>query len=114
MRVYRVEGPDGKGPYNGKCHSYEAEVLRSWFFMRANEAHTPSPYADPLLDGCPITSSDLFGFAKMTDLFRWFGGFVSPFLKTGYSIAIYDVPDHSVKIGAAQVIFNATKATRIK
>ena|ERR1700744_1517539 len=119
MRVYRLEGPDGKGPYNGGYHGeteFEDELyaLKSKLFWNCDIVTHPNPWNDSLLQDHVIQTHDLFGFEKMTHLYRWFGGFVGPFLKYGYHIAVYEVPKRSVKIGARQVAFNAKQAIKIK
>jgi hypothetical protein len=113
MRVYRVECPDGKGPYNQPGN---------WSFSLGC-AHTggshPSPFVDPLLgysyDEIGLPSKDwVCGFASMKDLYGWFGGYLRGAMRRlDARIVMYDVKAGDVRIGKHQVVFNKDRATLV-
>lgn len=64
--MYRVEGPDGSGPYVGDYFSMRFEIGRAHMNLRH-----PSPNADASLNNW-IEYNEYCGFDSPENLLRWF------------------------------------------
>lgn len=97
--VYRLEGPDGTGPYNDSTpHS---RIIGNEHGVQTH----PGPYQDfgrhPHMD-------EYFGCETLTQLMIWFGEYFTNLLAEGFRVVKYDVPDGQVMIGLSgmQVMFS--------
>lgn len=105
-RIYRVETPDGRGPYmNGRKPTH---------LDSACAAHRPMPYHDGIDEDVIFDLGKVrrYGFSDLSALKRWF----TPrdraiLLQHSYRIGVYDVGRYWE--GHSQVIFDATSARRI-
>lgn len=83
MRVYRIEYPDGYGPYQqGTDLAYNLCC-----------AHSDSAHPVAALGSHPYA---VCAFRSMRDLFRWFGGWLRTIIRDGGHIAIYDISEDKV------------------
>lgn len=97
MKVFRVEDPNGKGPYSS---SMTNEILYNKLSSK-NESR-PSPKRD----GIEIRPGiDVCGFDSIEKLKQWFHGCRSDLRKAGFYVAIYEVDAKEIKFGRRQVIF---------
>lgn len=105
ITMFRVETPDGEGPYMSALFDgapYAADILH----MRRNhtdEAHH-CPYDDPKLN-YTIAKDEVCGFATLAALEEWFAGYEDPLYEYGYSIVAYTVPYTSCRFGTNQDVF---------
>jgi hypothetical protein len=97
VSIFRVETPDGGGPYGAGNPYYD--------HMNAvhGDADHPSPEDDALLDG--IYPDEYCGFATLTDLEEWFSGYEDVLADAGFEISVYTVPLSSVRYGLKQAVF---------
>ena len=121
MRVYRVQGQDGNGPYNTTCvdHTNDQMVDVHSRFLNAHNSdyhNHPSAMVDSGLANVrwSLGMDDLFGFDSMTKLYAWFGGWVKPLLAMGFEIKVYEVPENAVTVSKFQAVFDRSKAIEIK
>lgn len=107
MVVYRVEMPDGLGPYWSKTVPGLGQKLA---YRHVDIERHPDPYRDFTPD--QYTRDLIFGFSSMKQLFSWFGGFVSVILKNGGKIVKYNVNKKYVVTGKSgrQLAFSKNKA----
>jgi hypothetical protein len=113
MRVYRVECPDGRGPYN--------QGDNAWSF-RLGCVHTGSSHPSPFVDsevgnelelGLP-SKNWVCGFKSMKDLYAWFGGYLKGAMRElDARIVMYEAKAGDVRIGQHQVVFNKYRATLV-
>lgn len=127
MRVYRV-GHEEKtrsiagtrfpvGPYNGLDYEESTEDLDQMIWAHSgygSDRHHPSPFADPALAG--IRDVEVCGFGSLDALLDWFESWLSALEDNGFRVWVYDVPDASVRVGAAfgQVVFTAADAVPVE
>jgi hypothetical protein len=107
VRIWRIEGPDGLGPFTGGPKGSELSWLRAAKLPDAVDTALHDP-PGPCCDGrgLQIDESRRCGFATAMQLNRWFPKDVRAYFR-GLPIALaeYDVPEASVDIGCWQVTF---------
>lgn len=106
--MFRVEAPNGAGPYAGNEDNKE---LAHMFAVHGDADH-PDPFDDELLDG--IYPDEVCGFPTLCALENWFAGYDDPLHEAGYKIAVYTVPFHSVRYGAKQAVFLKRDAVPVR
>jgi hypothetical protein len=100
--AYRVELPNGDGPYTIKDPDNLYQTARQMAAVHTDNRH-PSPSQSfggwARFNG--VDQRDVFGFANMQSLFGWFGGWLPRLIREGYKIVKYDnVPiTHSCEDG---------------
>lgn len=102
IRVYRLEGEDGDGPYLGY------DDLRNAMC----DAHTDDVHPGPRQDfGRLPLPNDFYGCETLTQLFDWFGVFFQPLLDIGYRVVEYEVPEEWCWFGKSnrQVCFRRSE-----
>jgi hypothetical protein len=107
MIVYRVEGPDGIGPYQrmGLGVFRDAELVDLSDDISDDHSWCPK-HPSPVDDGIgDMADQEICGFIRPEDLKNWFSGWLQRLDKAGYVVAIYDVSDHDVRVGRHQVVF---------
>lgn len=109
VKVYRVEGSTGLGPYQDL---YEGEVWDS----PHNEYNGHPAWSDEIR-GFSQFGNDVSryyhdhyhaGFESMKQLFKWFGGYLRRFIKTSdLRIKVFEVPEeHVIKLrSGTQLVF---------
>jgi len=110
MKLYRVEMPDGRGPYNSDApsHDYDEEA----------ETHKPVLSIEGLgYDDIFRYAADRpkrFAFRTIDQLRRWFSLKECKSLKRlGYVIGTYDVDKNDIVVSTpCQIVFFKDKATR--
>lgn len=110
MIIYRVETPDGGGPYNGPRGMSPMEM----FALSNNRRRQPAPGDDiPGYNG-NHSYENRFGFASIDQAKNWFDWRVYHLLEDrGFCLARYLVPDEQVWCGGHQCAFNYTEAKKI-
>lgn len=106
--VYRVQEKHNKrlGVYQGNIKVVEKLLTRHTDFEGVNARH-PTPFNDSGI-ARRAKAHEYCGFISMTDLFKWFGGFIPELLKSGFEIAVLN--DVIVTaIGEYQVLFKWSK-----
>lgn len=98
VSVFRVEKPNGAGPYGDMVHPVLAHMNAAH-----GDADHPDPTDDAVLEG--IYPDEHCGFATVCDLDSWFEGYEDALAECGYSIAVYTVPIHAVRYGTKQCVF---------
>lgn len=99
VSVFRVELPNGDGPY--------ADDTNSKMFEHMNAVHGDADHPDPEDDdmlGC-IHPDEHCGFATLCDLESWFAGYEDVLAECGYRIAVYTMPLTLVRYGHNQALF---------
>lgn len=112
MRVYRVETPDGKGPY------WEGAIIdgmgRAHTLPETKDNH-PSPYNDGLSDCTLPVGTYFFGFTSLAMLNQWFAPEWREKMKAvGHQIAVYDMPECNIVEGKYQCAFKRGKSKPIE
>lgn len=105
-RVYRLETEDGRGVYAATWEAYKAR------------SRSPTPDADvrlaPIWDALSLSDRDFwfFGFEDVASLQRWFYEMKDrqTIQAQGIMCNVYLVPEDSVHLGTAQVIFRKARA----
>lgn len=115
MIVYRLEGKDGQGPYQGDPYS-PVERLAMRGIDLADRVRNPTP----LQDGVPaprvgIASEYFFGFKSREALDAWFPEPILGLLESEYgmSVTCYKVEMEKVLFGDKQVAFRKRDAILI-
>ena len=111
VTVYRVEQPDGSGPYFYPDGDYR------WFdsLERMREDHSDTDHPTPSRDGLPVIEShQRSGFVSLVDLKNWFRGWEPSLAAEDYSITLYDVPEKYIGRGGKQAIFHYKKAKYVR
>ncbi len=97
MRVYRVEGPNGYGPY-------------TFPGFLCGIPEDPSKHPVPRDDGIDedkIVEFHIFGFASLESLQAWFSDEDRQYLsEKGFVVKVYDCPDRRVIQGNRQLVFD--------
>ena len=99
VSVFRVEKPNGDGPYADLAQKMLCEHMNAVH----GDADHPDPEEDPMLDG--IMPDEHCGFATLCDLEAWFAGYEDILDDCGYGIAVYTVPLALVRYGHNQALF---------
>lgn len=109
--VYRVEDPEGRGPYS----SYLAHMnymKHSGGRDYPERERTPAPSEDGFSHR-DISAHHFFGFASLGELFAWFDGYAQELHRNRYRIAVYEVGDEFVIYGVRQVVFVREEAAEV-
>lgn len=108
VSVFRVEKPNGDGPY--------ADDADSDLYAHMNAVHGdadhPDPEDDPMLG--QIYPDEHCGFATLCDLESWFSGYDDVLADAGYSISVYTMPFTSVRYGSNQALFLRADAVPVR
>lgn len=99
VSMFRVEMPNGSGPYVGN----EDNADLAHMFARHGDAAHVDPFDDPLLEG--IYPDEACGFPTLCALEEWFAGYEDPLHDAGYRIAVYSVELQQVRYGLNQAVF---------
>lgn len=99
VSVFRVEKPNGDGPYADDADRSLYEHMNA---VHGDAAH-PDPEDDPMLEG--INPDEHCGFATLCDLEEWFAGYEDILDGCGYGISIYSMPLALVRYGHNQALF---------
>lgn len=94
MKVYRVEYPDGIGPYHPPDNP-ERWPGRMALSFDLTDAHSYGRGGHPVAQ-IPYGMGYRCAFRSMRDLFRWFGGWLPLILKLGAKVKTYDVPSDGI------------------
>ena len=112
VTVYRVEQPDGSGPYFDRYGAYRwddrLERMRS---DHSDEAH-PSPRQDPMLETIDIYEQSCF--ESLEQLTKWFKGWMVRLAEEGYAVSEYSVQQGLVRYGEHQAVVYAKKARYVR
>lgn len=117
--VYRIEGPDGKGPWNS---DYAPTYPNEW--GKPYGAGSSSVHPSPMFDA-PLTDWWLelqrhgyhkaysFGFSSLGQLRRWFHNtsWLQDLHHAGFTIRVYDATD--ARHGDRQTVFKKTLSTEL-
>lgn len=113
MIVFRIEGPDGKGPWTSSApdgaHAHD-ELARAAGIATTANGH-PGPNRDPGLRHLSISHfSDcpyLFAFACRAQMLKWFACEEGRerMDRAGYRLVELQVPDEDCVVGLEQVVF---------
>jgi len=100
MVVYRVEMPDGCGPYYSPLNPRRMSMGIKHF-----DSSHPTPADD--FGWVKYNRQYYFGFDSMQSLYSWFGGWLKSILDHGGKILKYKVDEYNVQIGDSglQLIF---------
>lgn len=93
--VYRVELPDGSGPYVGLHHINMFHPIMSTHIVGTCEKHSPPK---------EIADEQVCGFESMEQLNNWFEGCLDWLFSRGYVISEYQVSDYE-KPDDYQILF---------
>lgn len=119
--VYRLENSNSLGPY--RRNSVEGLEfcleLDNMCMKHSTDGKHPSLFVDfnnHILD--KVGNKDgkfLFGFRKIQELIKWFGGYHEVLFLSGFRISSYSVPRENVYDGFSglQVIFNKKTSSRL-
>lgn len=113
VKIYRVEGRDGNGPYRGQENSTNLQYKLCRHNFRTGR---PSPHLDGInpsgLDR-PV-SEYYFGFTHVDKLKEWFKGSRTALREDGYKMAVYEVDISDVLFGKKQAAFVKKLANPVK
>lgn len=120
-RVYRVEDPNGRGPYTSiyrhtlgrpkeDVYRIDRYISKNFFDITLH----PSPYDE----GLSITHDHYFGFSSLDQLKSWFGVAGSEgaevLEEAGFKVEVYDVRSDYVTFGKRQLMFLKNRAVHIR
>lgn len=112
VTVYRVEQPDGTGPYFDRYGDYHwgdrLDLMRS---DHSDDAH-PSPRHDPMLGRIEIYEKSCF--ESLEQLTEWFKGWMVRLAEEGYVVSEYAVRQGLVRYGERQAVVYAKKAKYVR
>ena len=99
MLIYRVEMPEGTGPYVGRSAAASAVNSGGNYF---NEARHPNPCYDDIHE----IGGRVFGFLTMAAMVHWFGPVLEGLADEGFQLSVYVVADPlTVRKGKRQCAF---------
>lgn len=119
IRVLRIEGPDGQGPYSfrfqslafGKARNHADTMMKShghWPIGR--EDPHPSPSADRGIDRYP-EHDEVCAFASLAQLVAWFTpADLKHLMASGFKLRAYFLPAEAATIGNCQTLIDRTTA----
>jgi hypothetical protein len=99
VSVFRVEKPNGDGPYADDADSKMFEHMNAVH----GDADHPDPADDDMLDG--IYPDESCGFATLCDLETWFDGYEDILADAGFRISVYTIELQLVRYGRNQALF---------
>lgn len=99
VSVFRVEKPNGDGPYADDADKNLYDHMNAVH----GDADHPDPEDDPMLGG--INPEEHCGFATLCDLEAWFAGYEDILHECGYGISVYTLPLALVRWGNNQALF---------
>lgn len=104
ITMFRVELPDGTGPYFAEIDEdlSLAEELWHMRYNHSDDAHA-NPGNDPMLNY--IANDEVCGFSTLAELETWFAGYEDALTEAGFSIVAYTVPYVSCRFGMNQTLF---------
>jgi hypothetical protein len=113
MLVYRVEHPDGAGPYGSAGgRSYRENVFGRELCIRHSDERHPAPWADGINF---MTEDDFCALVSEERLREWFDDSWEDLSSLGYFLRVYDVADKLVKVGeSGQCVFKKHRATLVR
>jgi len=109
MIVYRVEMPDGLGPYYSEMNY----PVNHRMGIRHEDRRHPTPVDD--FGWVKETKNMYFGFDSPQKLFGWFGGWLKSIFQNGGKIVKYNVDQSHVHMGTSgfQLIFDMGYASKL-
>lgn len=108
--VYRVEGPDRKGPYQSEHESDQAYGILTECMLSetAEEDIHPTPQEEGLI----LTDELVCGLLSLDAVGRWFGSALPRLFRLGYAVYGYRVDAAKVQYGKYQVLFDPADAVQ--
>src|SRR5690606_18848738 len=103
--VYRVEGPDRKGPYHSEHESDQAYGILIESEIAEGDIH-PTPQEEGLI----LTDDLVCGLLSLDAVGHWFKGALPHLLRMGYAVYGYRVDAAKVQFGKYQVLFDPADA----
>lgn len=113
VKIYRVEGRDGNGPYRGIENTTN---LQNKLVKHNSQTGRPSPQLDGINPSGlerPV-SEYYFGFTHVDRLKEWFKGSRAALREDGYKMAVYEVDVSDVLFGKKQAAFVKKLANPVK
>jgi hypothetical protein len=105
MLVYRIERPNGQGPY----------MFPGLLDTSTEDSNRHPMPVDDGLDPDKIERYHYFGFMCLHSLRAWFDRGMREFLfDKNCLVRVYDVADHKVMIGNRQVVFDRDGSNIVK
>jgi hypothetical protein len=111
ISVYRVESPEGDGPFQDEAFKNSEDYMDADFAFHANRF--PTPWMDENIAG-KIRHNDFnyyCGCSSMRQLEDWFAPFWEMLHAYNFRVVVYQVPAEHVIIGKHQVVFKKEHAT---
>lgn len=110
VTVWRYEGADGKGPYQGR----DVPRLRDMYRQHGDMSTHPNSYID-FTDGKPLPETWLSACASQVKLIRWFWGYNTILKQCGFKQVRYRVEKSAVRYGMSgrQVSFDPKRAVKL-
>lgn len=108
--VYRVEGPDRKGPYHSEHESDQTYRILTEYMpseIEEEDAH-PTPYQEGLI----LTDELVCGLLSLDAVGHWFAGALPHLFRLGYAVYGYRVDAAKVQFGKHQVLFDPADAVQ--
>lgn len=113
VKIYRVEGRDGNGPYSGvttNSHNLQKKLRK-----HNSQTGRPSPHLDGIQRCSEYPMHEYyFGFTHVDKLKEWFKGSRTALRQDGYKMAVYEVDVSDVLFGKKQAAFVKKLANPIK
>ncbi|WNA15677.1 hypothetical protein XaC1_34 [Xanthomonas phage XaC1] len=116
MKVYRIElkysllDEQSKKFYNSTNQGPMCNILGSWIYLlngysRLNLCTSIDYMPEPESDGISDCGGWHFGFKDLEQFEMFFNGDINNLEWSGYTIAVYEVPEKSVQLGGKQLCF---------
>jgi len=102
MRVYRIEGFYGQGPYSGISMGSLA-----WTERKHELPTHPAPHADGIILPSYVSAEYFYGFESLTQLTNWFNReeLTNISYYDGFEIKVYELEDRHIIKGKKHVAF---------
>lgn len=102
MLVYRIQKPDGKGPYASFSE-------RLW----TTRTHSAPEHPSPDREGLNIQHGEICGFESIDKLRSWFNDKeLNALHSLEYVVAVFKVSPNSCKVGNKQVVFKRNRLVK--
>ncbi len=111
--VFRVETPEGRGPYN--CAGHEVTVEEQDLATEIAWAHSDWDHPPPNRDGIGwIRDEEVCGFTARHKAREWFAEWADVLDEQGFVLSVYRVAADRIRAGFRQAVFEIDAATHVK
>jgi hypothetical protein len=105
--IYRVEDFSKQGPYSTHdFDDWDTPIGRMVADHNGDSFSHPSPFQSMNVIMSSLRGNPKCGFTSMVDLFKWFGGWLTPLKREGFQVTIMDAEILAGPDEVGQIVFN--------